>query len=483
MPWKTKAERVVATLHGPWPISLTLALLFFGASAVILLAVSSVLYTALEDKLAVRDRNSLVDYALGVQQVLLESSPAGTDWARKAEERAQGSLSFDMRVMTSEGQTLLETSDMEAADRDFPPPAEAPASSMAAVKWKSEAGEAYMLTSAWVTQGSAGAPRYRLQLALDLTESEAILDSYKQELLLVLGIALLAAAAAAAAVVHASLRPLRDFTRAAQSVRADSLSVRLGAGRWPAELLGLGQAFDQMLARLEEAFVRLSSYSSDMAHEFRTPMQNLIASTTVALSRTRSIEEYQSLLDASLQEYERVSRMVDHMLFIARSENAETRLQRAWLSSEEQFDALLDFFGIAAEEAGVTLQVQGVARIWADAGLFRQAVSNLLSNALRHTPAHGVIRLGARNDPDGSAIIVVEDSGQGIAAEHLPRLFDRFYRADYGRARQTAGAGLGLAIVQTILRLHGGEVSVSSEAGRGAKFFLRFPPASSGDPT
>lgn len=479
MPLKTTAKRVAAALRAPWPISTTLAILFFGASAAILLAVSGYLYHVLEDKLAVRDRGNLDDYALSIQQILLEGTPNDADWVRKAEERALGSMRFDMRVLTQDGQTLFESPAMDAMQRDFPLPAEAPGSNMATVKWKSAAGEAYMLASAWVTQGDADAPQYRLQLALDLTESEAILDSYKHELLLVLCIALLAVALAAAAVVHAALRPLRDFTRAARDVRADSLSVRIGARRWPTELLGLSNAFDQMLARLEDSFTRLSRYSSDLAHEFRSPMQNLIASTTVALSRTRSIEDYQLLLDASLHEYERVSRMVEHMLFIARSENAETRLQGVWVSSKEQFDVLFDYFGIAAEEAGVTFQIRGTARIWTDPELLRQAVSNLLSNALAHTPVHGVISLSARNDPDGAAYIDVENSGQGIAAEHLPKLFDRFYRADSARPCQGAGTGLGLAIVQTILRLHGGEVSVSSAAGQGATFTLRFPGNSS----
>ena len=479
MSWNNGLDRIAAALRSPWPITLRLALLFFGASALILLSVSGVLYTALEDKLEIRDRAGLVDYALGVQQALLESSPgaagAEPDWLHKAEERALGSLRFQMRVLTGAGQVVVETPDMDAAVADFPAAAEAPASDMTAVKWMSDAGETYLLTSAWVTQGNPQAPRYRLQIAFDLTESETILDSYKRELLLVLGLALLAAAGAAAAIVYVSLRPLRAFTRVAGAVRSDSLGVRLGAGRWPAELLGLARAFDEMLERLEEAFERLSRFSSDLAHEFRTPMQNLIASTTVVLSRDRSNAEYQALLDASLREYERLNRMVDQMLFIARSENAQLPLQREWLSSETEFAALLDFFGIAAEEAAVSLQVAGTVRIWADRGLLRQAVSNLLSNALHHTPAGGVIQLHAGNDPDGAAIVSVEDSGPGIAAQHLPRLFDRFYRADFGRSRQGSGAGLGLAIVHTIARLHGGEVHVDGREGHGARFVLRLP--------
>ena len=479
MSWKSGPDRFAAALRAPWPIALKLALLFFASSALILLAVSAVLYDALEDKLQVRDQAAVVDYALAVQQVLLESAPAGgveqPDWLHKAEERVLGGLRFQMRILDADGQTVLEAPDMSADERDFPAPAELPGSDMATAKLTADTGNAYLLASAWVTQGGPRSPRYRLQLALDLTDSEAVLDSYKRELLLVLAIALLAAAAAAGAVGYASLRPLRAFTRAAQAVRPDSLSVRLGEGRWPRELSGLALAFDQMLDRLEEAFVRLARYSADLAHEFRTPVQNLVAATSVALSRTRSIEEYQTLLDASLREYQRLGRMVDQMLFIARSENAQTQLQRESLSCREEFDALLDFFGIAAEEASVTLQAQGAARVWADRSMFRQAVSNLLSNALRHTPAGGNVSVAAHNNAHGDAMIVVTDSGPGIAAEHQPRVFDRFYRVDHGRSRQSAGAGLGLAIVQSIMRLHGGEARVVSEQGCGASFYLRFP--------
>jgi two-component system heavy metal sensor histidine kinase CusS len=174
-----------------------------------------------------------------------------------------------------------------------------------------------------------------------------------------------------------------------------------------------------------------------------------------------------------MEEYERLSRMIDSLLFLARSENAETVLQQAIFSGAKEVHAVADLFEAAAAEKGVTLETRGNAQLLGDAGLFRRAMSNLLDNALRHTPAGGRITVSIQDLETGGVAVRVQDTGSGISDEHLPRVFDRFYRAD--PSRHERGAGLGLAIVKSIADLHGASISLESEMGKGTSALLEFP--------
>jgi two-component system heavy metal sensor histidine kinase CusS len=237
-----------------------------------------------------------------------------------------------------------------------------------------------------------------------------------------------------------------------------------------------------MLARLEESFTRLSQFSADLAHELRTPVNNLICAADVALSRSRTPEEYKEVLESGLEEYGRLSRMIDSLLFLARAENPETKVQKVPFDARKEIQSVIDFYEPLSQEEGVDLATAapesntGPVTLKADVDLFRRALSNLISNALHHTPRGGRVTVSARV-AGGGVEVEVADSGCGIGPEHLPRIFDRFYRADRARAHHPEGAGLGLPIVKSILDLHGGTVSVRSQLGKGATFTLRFPAA------
>ena len=194
----------------------------------------------------------------------------------------------------------------------------------------------------------------------------------------------------------------------------------------------------------------------------------------VTLSRGRGAEEYQRVLESSLEELGRLSRMMDSMLFLARAERAESPLQLAQFEVHSELELVREFYDALAEQRGVTLTCSGNAELQADPILFRRALGNLLSNALEHTPAGGRVSVSAEAAA-GAVLVRVEDTGSGIAAEHLPRLFDRFYRGDRARSGHPQGTGLGLAIVKSIVELHGGSVSISSTLGQGTKVLLRFP--------
>lgn len=217
-------------------------------------------------------------------------------------------------------------------------------------------------------------------------------------------------------------------------VQASQLNQRVHRDHWPKELDSLAAAFDQMLVRLEESFERLSRFSADLAHELRNPIQNLCGEAEVALARTRTAAEYREVIELSFEEYQRLARMIDSLLFLARAENAETRLNRVTFEVGSQIDLILDLYDAAAREQDIRLCREGDADLCADPMLFRRGVSNLVSNALQHTAGGGQICVLVVTENDGTIEIQVRDTGCGISPEHLPRIFNRFYRADPARS-------------------------------------------------
>lgn len=194
--------------------------------------------------------------------------------------------------------------------------------------------------------------------------------------------------------------------------------------------------------------------------------------TEVALSKPRNADEYREILESSLEEYGRLSRTVEILLFLARAENTGIPLRTTRLDGRAELEAVCSYHEALAEEKGVRLICEGQGGLYADAQLFKRVLSNLLLNALQHTPRGGEIRLSLDSAGDGSASVSVQDTGCGIAAENLPKLFDRFYRVD--PARSAEGTGLGLAIVKSIMDLHDGSVVINSELNQGTVVTLHF---------
>jgi two-component system heavy metal sensor histidine kinase CusS len=293
---------------------------------------------------------------------------------------------------------------------------------------------------------------------------------------LVLLLGILLSAGAGMAVARQGMRPLEEIAGAAKRITATHLHERVGETKWPEELGTLASAFDEMLNRLEDSFHRLSQFSADLAHELRTPINNLMGEAEVALSRSRTAEEYREVIASSLEEYGKLSSLIDTLLFLSRAENPETQIVKSPLDARREMEAVREFHEAVAEEQGVTVTCEGYGTIYADSILLRRAVSNLLSNALQYTPRGGEVVLSAEPQEDRSVKIRVSDTGTGIAPEHLPRIFDRFYRADPSRSRYPQGMGLGLSIVRSIVDLHRGDVSIQSDPG-GTIVTLLFPPA------
>jgi two-component system heavy metal sensor histidine kinase CusS len=246
----------------------------------------------------------------------------------------------------------------------------------------------------------------------------------------------------------------------------------------PRELVDLAAAFNAMLSRLEESFRRLSEFSSDLAHELRTPIASLMTQTHVALSRTRSAEEYREVLYSNSEEYERLARMITDMLFLAKSDHGLIAPRSETVDLATEVKELFEFYDALAEDQGVSLAVEGVGTVAGERLMIRRAVSNLLSNAINHTPRGGCVKVRIERAANGEIRLSMENPGEGIAPEHLPRIFDRFYRIDPSRQRSTDGAGLGLAITKSIVAAHKGTVHAFSEGGL-TRFQIVFPAATS----
>ncbi len=271
---------------------------------------------------------------------------------------------------------------------------------------------------------------------------------------------------------HQGLKPLRGVSAQMRYIQASKLDIRLAPAQVPAELRQMVQSFNLMLDRLEQGFTKLSHFSADIAHELRTPLTNMITQTQVSLSRPRSTHEYQNLLFSNLEELERLNKMISDMLWLAKSQNGLLTLQKQTLNLAVEIQAIFDFFEALAEESGVRLYFAGPAiLVQADRTLLRHALTNLLSNALRHTAQNQSITVTTAVKSSDSVTISVENPGPPIPPEHLPYLFERFYRADQSRQRHSEGAGLGLAITKAIVEAHEGHINVESDL-QGTRFVI-----------
>ena len=259
-------------------------------------------------------------------------------------------------------------------------------------------------------------------------------------------------------------RPLHQIIEQISQTSADQLNHRLNPDSVPAELTELALSFNDLLQRMEEAFSRLSNFSADIAHELRTPITNLMTQTQVALSQARSPEEYREILYSNVEEYERMAQMIGDMLFLAKADNAHHPLNVEIIDIKSEVTNLFDYYEAWAEEKQIALMSTGEAHLQGDRLMLRRALSNLLSNAVRHTPAGRSVTVQIDHRKDGIVSIVVSNPGTPIPTQHLDKLFDRFYRTDPSRQRSSEGAGLGLAIVKSIVDAHGGTLAVTSNA-------------------
>ncbi len=468
---------------GSWSIARRLTLLYTTAAFGMLVVAMVFLYWVLKKDL-IKEDNQFLTNKIHVLRVILRERP-GNPHALVEEVVWEGSgvpsPTYFARVLDEEGRTLIETPEMARIlpASLFPDPAGITEIPDQPKRWKSPGGKAYLLMAGWAALGSPGKERRLVQVAMDDSYEDALIANHGRKVMIVLLLGMLFSAGAGFLVARKGMQPLEEITQAVQRVTSAQLHDRIGSIRWPRELASLAASFDRMLDRLEEAFNRLSRFSADMAHELRTPLNNIMGEAEVALCRERTPEEYRQVLESCLEECGRLSRMIESLLFLARSESAEARIQPTRLDARKEIEAVKEFHDAVAREQAVQVTCRGQGSVFGEANLFRRALSNLLANALQYTPAGGSVNITVRESGDHSGEVRVSDTGTGIDPEHLPRIFDRFYRADRARSGRLEGAGLGLAIVKSIMDLHGGSIAVRSDPGNGTTITLRFPPPDS----
>jgi len=463
----------------PRSIAWQLILLFTMATSLLLACGLGVFYAIVIRHAFAEDKAVLADKIAALRADLQESGP--TRFAEELNGHSAGEhTAYWTRVLDSQGRTYAETPGMDRSlpPEIFPPP---PASAKASADTQKSASiigspkdyrKGSKLFSLVSLNEESGSQPYTLQVAQDRSSDERVERNFAVLFVMVLCGSVLASAFIAVIVTKRGLRPLREMTQSVARIGPTHLKERVTPADWPRELKPLAIAFDDMLKRLDDSFTRLSQFSADLAHELRTPIANMIGEAQVALTRDRAAAEYRETIESTVGECERLSRIVDNLLFVARVDAAREPIARKRFDARAAVEKIAAFYQTIAEERHVTITCSGEGQIYADPDLFERAVGNLLDNALRFTPEHGSIHI-TLSENDGQFELAVGDNGCGIAPEHLSRVFDRFYRADSSRGSD--GAGLGLALVKSIVDLHGGSANIESEIGRGTTVKLTFP--------
>jgi len=447
-------------------------LLFFCASAGLYL----VLVTELD-----RSTELFLGDKLHVLRTMLRDRPDDWDALREEielESAARRYQQFYIRLLDDHGTPLLTTPGMEET-LDLALVASQTHGPDEAVRIRGKQGKFFRVTAASVPVGSSTTKTDTVLIAVDISQQEEFLARYRHWFWTILVATFAIFPLIGYQIARHGIRPLEEMATTMRHIRSTNLRERILPEGYPSELASLAGPFNEMLDRLEESFERISRFSADIAHDLRTPVNNIRGEAEVALARARTVEEYRETLGSCLEEAVRLSDLISDLLFLARAESPLTHVRREKVDVGQLLCGVREYYEASAADGGVSFSTAVppepvIAEL--DRTLLQRAVGNLVSNALTHTPPGGSVVLETCTEP--SAIrIDVSDTGVGIPAEALPRVFDRFFRVDTSRSQASGGTGLGLAIVQSIMLLHGGKVEIASQLGQGTKVTLRMPTA------
>lgn len=449
-----------------WPrtLSLRLAFMFALVSVLLLGAVGFYLYQSLQREITWRDDQALLGRVQRMQALMTDSESIDTLRKRpQLYENMLGNRDNVLWIVDDAGQLLIDVNPLALPVPELPA---APSPQLG------DSPGDKSLRLAWLDV--PGTDRHLKLIAGKLVnEREQMLSAYRMKIWIALLVGAVLAFLLGWMVSQRGLRPVRQLATRASTIDVQHLHLRLQAFKDVNELSALSHALNQMLARLEDGFAQLTRFSEDLAHEMRTPLSNLMGQTQQTLGRSRSPDVYQELLVSNQEEYERLARMIDSMLFLARTEQPKASINRQQIDLHALVAQLCDYFEGMGEDRGIELINQSQGTLNADPELLRRALANLIANALRYATPNTPVTIGSTLSADGLEIYV-HNIGEPIGAEHLPHLFERFYRCDPSRNQPGDSGGLGLAIVRSIMQAHGGQVSVTSN-GAGTVFTLVLP--------
>lgn len=453
-------------------IRFRLTLWYVGLLALVLAAFCAVLYLALRERLYAGLDDSLETRVEFVDALI--STGAGAPVVRGAEipgDPLEGEQF--VRIYDPAGEITFDNT-----TEDFPIPLDAASIRSAA------AGDANHRTVEvdWAKLRVLSAPVVRDSQVAGVVEAgieddvQETLDILLIIIVLAYPLTLLVAGSVGLLIAGRALSPIDHITRTAEEIGAEDLSRRIDFQGPDDEVGRLARTFDDMIARLDAAFQRQRQFTADASHELRTPLTSIKLQTEIALQRDRDPAEYREVLIAVNAEVDRMTRLIENLLTLARADAAQIPLTRGIVDVGALVNSAADHVRPVALAGGISLGVEAgpTVSIVGDDDLLLQMLLNLLDNAVKYTPAGGAITAGWRA-VDGSVEIFVSDTGAGIAPEHLPHVFDRFYRADPSRSRTAGGAGLGLSIARWIAEAHGGSMTAESVPGEGSTFTARLP--------
>jgi len=346
-----------------------------------------------------------------------------------------------------------------------------------AIPMKGSHGQALRVATAAAPAGAPPTHTITIQIAIDVSQKEALLARFRLMSWVIMLGTLAIFPVVGYQIARQGIRPVEEMAATARRISSTHLGERILTEGYPFELASLAGTFNEMLDRLEDSFDRISKFSADIAHDLRTPVNNIRGEADVALARARTIDEYRDALESSLEEAVRLSDLIANLLFLARTESPLMHLRREQVDVADLLNGVQEYYEASAADGGISLSTRFADRpviAELDRTLMQRAVGNLVSNAVAHTPSGGSVVLATSSE---SAVVRIEvaDSGIGIPQEALPRVFDRFFRVDPSRSQASGGTGLGLAIVQGIMLLHGGRVEIVSQPGKGTRVTLSMP--------
>lgn len=449
-----------------------LTLMFMSAVTAVLMVAGMSFYVLSQHHFQMLDEQALAEKLESTRHILsLSAAHELEDQAPQLRALLGAHQDLSAEILDADGTVLFSDSKASRIPERFKH-----ATSGEIWEWQTDSGNFRGITSQLAIAQSP-AP-VTVMLMLDVTSHAHFFKTLQWWFSIGLVISALVSAGLGWVVAKSGLRPVGQITRVATSMSARSLRERIPLEPVPLELQELILSFNGMLARLEDAFVRLSNFSADIAHELRTPVSNLLTHTEVVLTKKRDLDAYEDNLYANLEDLKRMSRMIDDMLFLAKADNGLIIPEQVDFELADLMSRLIEYYQLAAEDRGIKLTLDGEGLIRGDRLMIDRAVSNILSNALRYTPeGHDIaVRIAEAAD---HVILTIQNSGAMIDPQHINKIFDRFYRADPARREGSpSNAGLGLAITRSIINAHGGRIWCASADGM-TSFHIALPLATS----
>ncbi|MDS7928990.1 heavy metal sensor histidine kinase [Acinetobacter sp. V102_4] len=440
-------------------ISFRIAILFSFSTVIILMIMGLVIHQLVMHHFETQDRTQLEGKIQLVENLLEQNHHNPSELNLYLKDALVGHHDLIVQIERPSGQIIFSSSPTALKSKTLVKSKHGPW-----LEWKVQNKIYHGLIYKKSFDQNSAIPSAQIIVGIDTSEHLHFLNDFRRQLLYIGVIGTICLMLLGWFAAWRGLRPVQTMAKVAEGISAQHLSERLEVDNTPTELKSLAIAFNDMLDRLETAVGKLSDFSSDLAHEIRTPINNLMTQTQVCLSRSRDIATYQEILFSNLEEFERLARMVSNMLFLAKAEHGLHRADLQQVNLVKEVSALFDFYDAIAAEKGMSLKQTGQGYVEGDPSMLRRALNNLLSNAIKYGKSDSIIKIKCQQNSDTTEL-TIENESSPLSQEQLTRLFDRFYRTDASRQRVEEGTGLGLAITKSILDVHGATIQANYENG------------------